>query len=70
MNGNCAYANADLRQRAKKAGVTFWRIADYMGVCEMTISRRFRKEMSEKEKAEMNGIIDSLATQKDGGAAV
>ncbi|MCH5192586.1 MAG: hypothetical protein J1F11_01400 [Oscillospiraceae bacterium] len=65
MNANCMYANSDLRRKAKESGVTFWQIADYMGVCEMTISRRFRRELSEKEKTEMNGIIDSLAAQKN-----
>ena len=58
-------ANEDLRGRMKATGVTFWQIADCLGVCEMTVSRRFRKELSEKEKIEMNDIIDSLVAQKN-----
>lgn len=62
--------NEELRRKMKETGVTFWQIADVIGVCEMTISRRFRKELSENEKSEMNSIIDKLAAQKNGGATV
>lgn len=45
-------ANSELRQKMKAYGVTFWQIADVLGVSEMTTSRRFRKELSpiDKEK--------------------
>ncbi len=63
-------ANMELRRKMKETGVTFWQIADKVGVCEMTINRRFRKELTEREKAEMNGIIDNIAAERKAGAAV
>ena len=57
-------ANADLREKMKAAGVTFWQIADVLGVSEMTASRRFRKELSAQDKEKYSKIIDNLAAQK------
>lgn len=57
-------ANMDLRQKMKSEGVTLWQLADVLGVCEMTVSRRFRKELSEKEKNEISGIVDRLAAER------
>lgn len=48
----------------KSEGVTLWQLADVLGVCEMTVSRRFRKELSEKEKNEISGIVDRLAAER------
>lgn len=59
-----AMANMDLRQKMRSEGVTFWQLADVLGVCEMTVSRRFRKELSEKEKNKISGIIDRLAAER------
>lgn len=57
--------NMDLREKMKATGVTFWQIADVLGVCEMTVSRRFRKELSENEKNKISGIIDRLAAERE-----
>lgn len=59
-----AMANMDLRQKMKSEGVTLWQLADVLGVCEMTVSRHFRKELSEKEKNKIRGIIDRLAAER------
>lgn len=60
-------ANSDLRSKAKEANVALWEIADFVGRCELTISRRFRKELSEQEKTAFSFIIDEIAAQKNGG---
>lgn len=57
-------ANSELRQKMKAYGVTFWQIADVLGVSEMTTSRRFRKELSPMDKEKYGKIIDDLAIQK------
>lgn len=62
--------NKELREKMRASGVTFWQIADVLGVSEMTVSRRFRKELLEQDKEKYRKIIDDLAAQKTGGAAV
>lgn len=57
-------ANMDLREKMKATGVTFWQIADTLGVSEMTASRRFRKELSPMDKEKYSKIIDDLAARK------
>lgn len=63
-------ANKELRQKMKEYSVTFWQIADKIGVCEMTVSRRFRKELTEQEKLKMSSTIDEIAAERKAGAAV
>lgn len=60
MANQTIHNNADLRQEMKKRKVTFWRIADAMGVHENTIARRFRHELAGDEKAEMMKVIKSI----------
>ena len=55
-----ALANADLRKAMKEHGVPFWKLADAFGVCELTMQRRFRYELSDEEKAEIMAIIEKL----------
>lgn len=44
--------NESLRNAAKEAGVPIWRVAETMGVGEMTLTRLLRKKtISEKERA-------------------
>ena len=57
--------NLDIRQECKQAGVYFWQIADHLGVCEMTISRKLRKELPEEEKAKIRTIIAELSALKE-----
>jgi len=54
------HINRELRQYARAADVAQWQIAESMGVCEMTVSRMLRKELSEEKTAEIRAIIDAL----------
>lgn len=42
--------NADIRELMHNEGVGCWRLAEIFGVCENTIARRLRSELSESEK--------------------
>jgi hypothetical protein len=53
-------ANSDVRAEMKRTGVTQWQIADVIGVCEMTITRKLRHEMDNAEKAEMLAVIEQI----------
>jgi IS30 family transposase len=63
---NAKLANSDVRSEMKAAGVTLWQIADSLKVCEMTITRKFRREKNEAEKDEMLTIIKQIAEQNKG----
>ena len=53
-------ANQDIRAEAKRAGVFFWRIAEALGVHEITLSKQMRHELPEERKAEIREAINTL----------
>lgn len=57
-------ANLDLRFKAKAAGVPFWKIAEKLGVTEVTITRRFRKELSPEQKQMYLDIIQQIVSER------
>jgi hypothetical protein len=59
-------ANFDIRAEMKSTGVTLWQIADALRVCEMTVTRKFRREMDSSAKAEMLALIAKIAAQETG----
>lgn len=58
-------ANCDLRTAAKNAGVPLWAIADVLHISEPTMTRKLRRELPEKEKQQMFGIIEQLAKEAE-----
>lgn len=62
-----AFANNDLRMKAKEAGVRFWEIADEMKISEPTMTRILRYELPEQEKEKILRIIEDLAAKKKEG---
>jgi len=54
-------ANADIRKTAKANDVPLWAIAQKMGICEMTMSRKLRTELPQPEKEKIFSIIKELA---------
>ena len=56
-------ANQDLRQEAKEAGVTLWRIADEIGCSEPTLIRNWRHELPNEAKTNIRTIIARLTTK-------
>ena len=57
-------ANQDLRNAAKAAKVPLWRIAEKLGCSEPTMTRKLRRELPEKQKQQMFGIIEHLAIRR------
>lgn len=55
--------NITLRRAAKAAKVPLWRIAEALGISEPTMTRKLRRELSEKEKQQMLGFIEQLAKE-------
>lgn len=57
--------NLDIRQDCKESGV-YWQVAEYIGVCEMTLSRKLRRELPDEEKAKIRNIIAQLKAEQEG----
>ena len=58
-------ANQDLRKAARDSGVPLWAIADVLHISEPTMTRKLRRELPEKEKQQMFGIIEQLAKEAE-----
>ncbi len=56
--------NEDIRTAAKQKKIYLYEIADALGVSEPTFNRWLRKELSEKQKADVYAAIDIIAEQK------
>ena len=59
-------ANEGLRAEAKKKGVCLWQIADRLGVSEMTITRKLRRELGDAERDRFLSLISEIAKEKAG----
>ena len=59
-------ANADVRKKAKEAGVFLWEVASEYGVNDGNFSRKLRLELPKEEKWKILEIIDRLAQEKQG----
>lgn len=57
-------ANADVREHAKNKSVRFWEIADFLKKSEATITRLFRHEFSDEQKADFIKVIEEIAAKK------
>lgn len=60
--------NMDLRRTAKAAKVPLWKIAEVLGISEPTMTRKLRRELPEKEKQQILGIIEHLAMEESNNA--
>lgn len=58
-------ANADVRKYAKTNHVRLWEIADFLKKSEATLTRLFRHEFSEKQKADFIKVIEEIAAKKN-----
>ena len=58
-----AMANTDLRKEARAARVPMWKIGEALEISEPTMTRKFRRELPAKEKAQIRAIIEWLKTE-------
>lgn len=61
-------ANNDIKIKAKEKGVCLWEIAERLNINDGNFSRKLRKELPDTEKAEILGIIESIAESKAAAA--
>lgn len=55
--------NNDIRQKAQKANVKLWQIAEKLSVTDSTFSKMLRKELSTEQKEKIFAIIATLETE-------
>lgn len=58
-------ANADIRAKAKGAGVRLWEIADKLGITDSHFSRKLRHELPQAEKDRIFSIIEEIAKEEN-----
>ena len=56
--------NLDIRDKLMKSHIFQYELAEVMGISEMTLLKRLRKELNSEEKEKIIKIIDEL---KEGG---
>lgn len=56
--------NMDLRFAAKTARVPLWQIGEKLGVTEVTVVRRLRRELSPEQKQVYLKIIQDIVTER------
>lgn len=59
-------ANQRIRQAAASNRVKLWEIAERYGVYDSTFSRKLRHELPENEQSHILGIIDNIASEREG----
>ena len=53
-------ANQEIKDEIKQSGIKMWQIADKLGVSDMTLSRKFRYELTDVEKENIRTLILTL----------
>ena len=54
--------NVDVRFAAWSAGLPLWAVAEEMGICEMTLSRWLRTELTTEKRERILAAIQTLTS--------
>lgn len=62
-------ANADIRQRAQKAGLPLWRLAEKAGIADTTLSKWLRMELkpADPRRTLILSALQELEQERTGG---
>ena len=52
--------NLEIKDEIIKSRVKMWEIAEKMGITDSSLSRKFRKELSDHEKQKIRAAIEDL----------
>lgn len=56
-------SNLEIRNKLKNEGITQWLLAEKMGIGEMTLLRKLRRELPKEEKQKIFEIINEIAKE-------
>lgn len=59
-------ANSEIRKRMHKHELRFWQLADALEVSEATLTRLFRHELKDEQRARILKAIEYLEAEKEG----
>ena len=59
-------SNLDVRWAVKDNGLYLWQVADFLGICDGTLSRKLRKELSDDEKQKIFYAVAHLKANEGG----
>ena len=57
--------NCVIREKAKRAGVRLWEVAERLGIGDATLSRKLRHELPQKDQDRILALIDEIANEKE-----
>lgn len=60
-------ANEAIREKVKATGVRYWEVAERIGVSDVTLCRRLRRELPEARQQLILRAIDELAGRNTDG---
>lgn len=55
--------NLKVRKKLKEEGIFHWVLAEKLGISEMTLVRKLRRELPEEEKQKIFAIISEIAKE-------
>lgn len=55
--------NEIIREKAKKANVFIYQIADELGISEPTMTRMLRYELSKEKQSKMESVIEKISKE-------
>lgn len=58
-------ANIEMKSLLKAEKIAYWEIADVLGVCENTIGRKLRKELSDSDTKAFWQAIEAIKAKKE-----
>ena len=58
--------NKSIKDTARAKGVKLWEVAEKLGICDTTFSRRLRRQLQPEETARILAIIDEISADKTG----
>ncbi len=56
--------NNDVRKEIKAAGFYIWEVAEAIGISDVTMSKRLRKELSSLQKQEIRNAIEIIRSSR------
>ena len=62
--GDEKMANLQIKLMARGHNIPQWKIAEYLGISEITLSRMLRKELTPEKKEQIKKIIKELSKKE------
>ncbi len=58
--------NKAIKDAARIKGVKLWEVAERLGICDTTLSRKLRRQLQPEETKRVLAIIDEISAERTG----